>query len=45
MVDEKKVTGYALTVLQDPTEPNLIFDTPSLENFSWRLLSFVITYL
>ncbi len=25
MVDEKKVTGYALTVLQDPTEPNLIF--------------------
>ena len=25
MVDEKKVTGYALTVLQDPAEPNLIF--------------------
>jgi photosystem II stability/assembly factor-like uncharacterized protein len=25
MVDAKKVTGYALTVLQDPTEPNLIF--------------------
>ena len=25
MVDEKKVTGYALAVLQDPTEPNLIF--------------------
>ncbi len=25
MVDEKKVTGYVLTVLQDPTEPNLIF--------------------
>ena len=25
MVDDKKVTGYALTVLQDPTEPNLIF--------------------
>ena len=25
MIDEKKVTGYALTVLQDPTEPNLIF--------------------
>lgn len=25
MVDEKKVRGYALTVLQDPVEPNLIF--------------------
>jgi hypothetical protein len=25
MVDEKKVTGYALTVLQDPVEPNLVF--------------------
>lgn len=25
VVDEKKVTGYALCVLQDPTEPNLIF--------------------
>ena len=25
MVDEKKVTGYALCVLQDPAEPNLIF--------------------
>lgn len=25
MIDEKKVVGYALTVLQDPTEPNLIF--------------------
>lgn len=25
LVDEKKVTGYVLTVLQDPTEPNLIF--------------------
>jgi hypothetical protein len=25
MVDEKKVTGYTLCVLQDPTEPNLIF--------------------
>ena len=25
IVDEKKVTGYALTILQDPTEPNLIF--------------------
>jgi hypothetical protein len=25
MVDEKKVNGYALTVLQDPSEPNLIF--------------------
>jgi photosystem II stability/assembly factor-like uncharacterized protein len=25
LVDEKKVTGYALCVLQDPTEPNLIF--------------------
>jgi gas vesicle protein len=24
-VDEKKVTGYALTIIQDPTEPNLIF--------------------
>ncbi len=25
LVDEKKVTGYALCVLQDPAEPNLIF--------------------
>jgi hypothetical protein len=25
MVDEKKVTGYALCMIQDPTEPNLIF--------------------
>jgi len=25
ILDEKKVTGYALCVLQDPTEPNLIF--------------------
>lgn len=25
LVDEKKVTGYALCVLQDPSEPNLIF--------------------
>ena len=25
LADEKKVTGYALCVLQDPTEPNLKF--------------------
>jgi len=25
LVDDKKVNGYALCVLQDPTEPNLIF--------------------
>lgn len=25
LVDEKKVTGYALCILQDPTEPNLLF--------------------
>ena len=25
MVDDKKVNGYALTVLQDPVEPNLVF--------------------
>ena len=25
MVDERKVSGYALTVLQDPVEPNLVF--------------------
>ena len=25
LVDDKKVTGYALSVIQDPTEPNLIF--------------------
>ncbi|MEO5647993.1 MAG: hypothetical protein ABIQ56_06500 [Chitinophagaceae bacterium] len=25
MVDDKKVKGYALSVIQDPTEPNLIF--------------------
>ncbi|MGC7960514.1 hypothetical protein, partial [Salmonella enterica] len=25
LIDEKKVTGYALCVIQDPVEPNLIF--------------------
>lgn len=25
LVDEKKVTGYALCIIQDPSEPNLIF--------------------
>jgi photosystem II stability/assembly factor-like uncharacterized protein len=25
IVDEKKVTGYVLTIIQDPVEPNLIF--------------------
>ena len=25
LVDEKKVNGYALSIIQDPTEPNLIF--------------------
>jgi photosystem II stability/assembly factor-like uncharacterized protein len=25
IVDEKKVNGYALSIIQDPTEPNLIF--------------------
>ena len=25
LVDDKKVRGYALTILQDPTEPNLVF--------------------
>ena len=25
MIDEKKVNGYALCMIQDPTEPNLIF--------------------
>ncbi|MEO7923232.1 MAG: hypothetical protein ABIR30_06095 [Chitinophagaceae bacterium] len=25
LLDEKKVTGYALCLIQDPTEPNLIF--------------------
>lgn len=25
IIDEKKVSGYALTIIQDPTEPNLIF--------------------
>lgn len=25
LVDEKKVTGYTLCIIQDPTEPNLIF--------------------
>jgi photosystem II stability/assembly factor-like uncharacterized protein len=25
MIDEKKVVGYALTTIQDPVEPNLIF--------------------
>ena len=25
LVDEKKVRGYALTMIQDPAEPNLMF--------------------
>jgi photosystem II stability/assembly factor-like uncharacterized protein len=25
LIDEKKVTGYALSIIQDPVEPNLIF--------------------
>lgn len=25
LVDEKKVTGYTLCIIQDPTEPNLVF--------------------
>lgn len=33
MADEKKVKGYALCVLQDPTEPNLIF--VGTENGLW----------
>ena len=33
MVDENKVKGYALCVLQDPTEPNLIF--VGTENGLW----------
>lgn len=33
MVDEKKVRGYALTVLQDPVEPNLVF--VGTENGLW----------
>ena len=33
MVDDKKVYGYALTVLQDPVEPNLIF--AGTENGLW----------
>ncbi|MBS1758563.1 MAG: hypothetical protein JST23_00465 [Bacteroidetes bacterium] len=33
MIDENKVKGYALCVLQDPTEPNLIF--VGTENGLW----------
>lgn len=33
LVDEKKVNGYALCVLQDPTEPNLMF--AGTENGLW----------
>src|SRR5690606_40392587 len=33
MVDDKKVYGYALTVIQDPVEPNLIF--AGTENGLW----------
>lgn len=33
MVDDKKVYGYALTVLQDPVEPNLFF--AGTENGLW----------
>jgi len=33
MIDEKKVTGYALCMIQDPTEPNLIF--VGTENGLW----------
>lgn len=33
MIDENKVKGYALSVLQDPTEPNLIF--AGTENGLW----------
>jgi photosystem II stability/assembly factor-like uncharacterized protein len=33
IVDEKKVNGYVLSVLQDPTEPNLIF--AGTENGLW----------
>lgn len=33
MVDENKVTGYALCMIQDPTEPNLVF--VGTENGLW----------
>jgi len=42
MVDENKVKGYALCIIQDPVEPNLIF--AGTENGLWVSLDNGITY-
>ncbi|MEJ1224124.1 WD40/YVTN/BNR-like repeat-containing protein [Sediminicola sp. 1XM1-17] len=42
MVDDKKVKGYALTVIQDPVEPNLVF--LGTENGLWMSMDEGITW-
>ena len=42
IIDEKKVTGYALTIIQDPTEPNLIF--VGTEQGLWISLDNAVTF-
>jgi len=42
MVDENKVKGYALCMIQDPTEPNLIF--VGTENGLWVSFDNGISY-
>ena len=42
ILDEKKVTGYALTIIQDPTEPNLIF--VGTEQGLWISLDNAVTF-
>ena len=42
MIDENKVKGYALCLLQDPTEPNLIF--VGTENGLWISFDNGVTY-
>lgn len=42
IVDEKKVTGYALCLIQDPVEPNLIF--VGTEQGLWVSLDNGVTY-
>ena len=42
MVDENKVKGYALCLIQDPTEPNLIF--VGTENGLWVSFDNGVTY-
>jgi len=42
MVDEEKVKGYALTIIQDPVEPNLVF--LGTENGLWVSIDEGITW-